>query len=207
MTKKTPPQSCLLSPSIPLLWIPAGVIPSSARNVLLWLWDFYHYSHAMLWQSDLFWGEKCDLAGLGISQKEILRGIWQMSSSVQGLKIKVTWKYTALPPLICHSLLIKTQMSIYLVKKCDGPIWHINQQLRCLAQITHFPLKQKPQWAAGQLGVLQSRLQLHLCAQIRLTGLTSWQGVKASSFTLSEGKTRTTHTSTQHAKANAWADC
>lgn len=41
-------------------------------------------------------------------------------------------------------------------------------------------------------------LQLHLCAQIRLTSLTSCQDVKATSFTLSEGKTPSTHTSTQH---------
>lgn len=78
-------------------------------------------SHAMVWQTDLSWGEKCVKIGFRIPQKQIPRGIWQISRAVGNMK-DWKWKRHGNIQVYHHHeyaifLLIKTQMSIYLKKK------------------------------------------------------------------------------------------
>lgn len=160
--------------------------------------------HAVVWQTDLSWREKCVKTGFGNRQKQIPRGIWQISRAVgkvERLKMKVTWKCADSPPVIRHIPIDEdSNVNIFRKKQCDGPIWDIKQQLRCLAGFLQLPPEAKMPVSSRTAGIPPTTtvLQSHLCAQIRLTGLTSWRAVKATSFQPSEGETPSTHTSTEH---------
>lgn len=128
------PRSCLLSSFIPRPWIPAGVIPSQARNVLLWLWDLYHV--AMPWCDKLTCPGERSVWRLALEAcKSKFQGGFDKLAEQWGRCKDWKWKWPGNVQIHHHwyatFLLIKTQMSIYLEKT----MWWSNMTYKAAATL------------------------------------------------------------------------